>query len=156
MSSSASIASNSMRQPFDHLLPEGTVHQRQLDENSQVVELLAKIVEELQALSTHETSESHLATLCSTKPDRKQFKAALKELEDRGTIVCLRDFKPPHSKVCRGWKLKELTSDKTTSDMSELTVWGVRGDHGQLLPPTTPLGVSVEVVVVAGDSSSDN
>jgi hypothetical protein len=103
-------------------LKDHEAHQRQLEENSKVVELMEKIVEELQALANHETSESHLASLCSTKPDRKHFKAALKELGDRKTIVCLREYKPPHSKVCRGWKLNETTSDKSTSDMSEVTV----------------------------------
>ena len=96
-------------------LKDHEAHQQQQAENSKVVEMTGKVIEELQALPDGE-SESKLAALCGTKPDRKPFRMTLKELEARGTIVCLRDFKQPRSKSCKGWKLAETTSDKTTSD----------------------------------------
>lgn len=97
-------------------LKDHEAHRQQQEENSKVVETIGKIIEELKALPDHQTSESSLAALCSTKPDRKPFREALKTLENRGAILCLRDFKPPNSKTCKGWKLVELTSDKPTSD----------------------------------------
>jgi len=97
-------------------LKDHVAHKEQQAENSKVVEMLGKVVEELKGLPEHQTSESSLAGLCSTKTDRKPFRDALKTLEGRGVIVCLRDFKPPNSRACKGWKLVEPTSDKTTSD----------------------------------------
>jgi len=96
-------------------LRDHQAHQEQQAENSKVVEMVGKIIAELQALPDGE-SESKLASLCGTKPDRRTFRMALKELEGRGTIVCLRDFKQPRSKSCKGWKLAETTSDKMTAD----------------------------------------
>jgi hypothetical protein len=97
-------------------LKDHVAHKEQQAENRKVVEMLGKVVEELKALPDHQTSESSLAGLCSTKPNRQPFRDALKTLETRAVIVCLRDFKPPNSRACKGWKLVEPTSDKTTSD----------------------------------------
>ena len=97
-------------------LRDHVTHKEQQAENRKVVEMMGKVVEELKALPDHQTSESSLAGLCSTKTDRKPFRDALKTLDTRGVIVCLRDFKPPNSRACKGWKLVDLTSDKTTSD----------------------------------------
>ncbi len=97
-------------------LGDHRVHKVQQAENRKVGEVLARIVQELNALPDKQTSESRLATFCSTKADRKPFKDALHTLESRGVIVCIPGFKPPRSRPCKGWKLIETSSDKASSD----------------------------------------
>ena len=80
--------------------------QQNRKETVRINALTAKILTELGRYPSG-ISESKLAGAVGTRAERGAFQTALGELEGRGVIICLREFKPDRSKVTKGWMLAQ-------------------------------------------------
>ena len=82
---------------------------RKAKREAESVDLMTqKIVAELK-LHPNGASESKLAKAAGTQRERAPFQTALAELQSRGTIVCLPEFKPIRSQKTKGWMLVHST-----------------------------------------------
>jgi hypothetical protein len=83
-------------------------HRKARRETEQVNTLTQRVLDELKRYKDG-TSESALADAVGTQRKRPLFQTTLLELEARGAILCIPEFKPTKSKATKGWK---LTFDK--------------------------------------------
>lgn len=73
-------------------------------ETERVNEFTSRILKELDR-HREGISESSLATVLGTKATRSPFRTALIELEQRGAMIRIDQFKSRNRSTCRGWKL---------------------------------------------------
>jgi len=77
-------------------------------ETERVNAMTSRILTELKRYPTG-VSESKLAAAIGTRAERGPFQTALAELEQRGAIVCLPEFKPERAKATKGWALAQIS-----------------------------------------------